>query len=214
MNIRQKNLTRILSKKYLENDEITFIDSKDLKGTQFSKDYINCYQQLGGIKDWPQIRVKGYLFENRKFAVVLDDQLHFNKYRLMTLRSLAYEDFKAFKLDRYRILCKKFANECLKSGSAANWTDPTSENLFGASQSSGDLGLKGSSGWKYRAFCDFTEDVYSLHAKVKLLRVSIYDEILINHKLIKIGDILVNPKKEQEEFLLKYLDRRILNLYA
>jgi len=215
LTIRSKNLREILAGKYLENDQVTFIETKKLKDSSAEEEIFSRYEQLGGILDWPDMRIYGYYYESSKFVMELDEQMHFNKYRLLTLRSSIYDRMPGIKADKYRIYCKKHEKECMKSGASPDqWSHVTAEKYFGSSESPGDLGLRGSAGWKYRAFCDFVKDIYAFHFKVKLLRVAIWDEILINKQLIKIGELLLNPTEENKSHILKYLERRIINLYA
>ncbi len=212
--LKEKNLKSILSLKYLENDNITFIETKKLISTPFEKELINVLELLAGRKELPETRINGYFFESRKFALEYDDQLSYNRYRLKTFRSDIYQNFPGIKLDKVRNYCNKYEKECLKSGSAPGlWTNPEAENLFGKAEQPGDFGLNGASGWKLRAYQDFLKDIYSRFSKVRLLRISCWDEILINKQLHKIGDLLNNPSEKTAEHILKFIERRVINLY-
>lgn len=216
MTIRAQNLKKILETKFLENDNITFINSAEILDSNFyNQEFLNIYNKLDGIINKPKIRLNGYFFEHKKFTLELDEVLHFNRYRLATLRSNIYNNFPGIKVDKYRVYCKKQEKECLKSGSREGaWTNSKAEKYFGPSESPGDLGLNGSTGWKYRAFCDYLKDIYACHKNIKLLRLSVWDEMMINKRLVKVGDFLLKPDKAGTEMFLKYLDRRIINLYA
>lgn len=215
MNIREKNLIKILSLKYLENDNITFIDSKDIKPGPFRDRYNEAYHALGAKGMAPEMSLKGYLFENTKFVLELDDRLTYNRYRLKTLRSDIYDSFPGINVERHRIYCNKFENECLKAGSAKGiWTNPESEAVFGKSEQPGDFGLNGSSGWKRMAMENFLKDLYARYKKLRLLRISVWDEILINKQLVKLVDLLSNPDKKTVEHILNHIERRVINLFS
>ncbi len=215
MSIKSSNFLSVLSSKYIPTDSPTFIDSNKLKGTKYEKLFLETYESLGGQEEYPVVTQKGYFFETIKFAIAFDEQLNFNKYRIKTLRSSIYQSFLGIKLEKYRSFCKKYERECLKSGiTRENWSSITSEHHFGKSEAPGDLGLNGSSGWKYRAFQNFLEDIYAQQSSTKLLRVSIWDEVMINKQICKIGDLLTTPSKETAEHILKYVERRVINLFA
>lgn len=215
MTIKEKNLLNILQTRYLENVNVTFVESKNLRDTKEEEDLLDVYQSLGGIMKYPEVRLNGYFFETSKFALELDGQLSFNRYRLKTLRSPIYQKFLGVKPEKYRSHCKKYENECIKSGTTSEiWNNKKAEALFGESEKAGDLGLNGSAGWKLKAFEDFLKDIYSKYAKIKLLRISVWDEVLINGQLKKLGDLLNTPDKKTSEFLLKFIERRVINLFA
>lgn len=173
------------------------------------------YESLGGIGARPCIEIKGYQMTFGKFVVELDDQLHFNKYRLITLRNDIYEQLHGIDVNKFRMYCRKFEKECLKSGTSKGiWTNNQAEKCFGPAETPGDLGLNGASGWKLFAYQQFVKDLFAARHKVRLLRLSIWDEIMFNRQLIKLNDLLLNPGKEEAELLLKFIERKIIRLYA
>lgn len=215
MTIRQKNLRKILSTKYLENNTITFIDSKDLVKTSFHKYYQEAFELLGGHGAAPDISLKGYFFENVKFSLELDELLFFNRYRLKTLRSEIYNSFPGIKADMQRIYCNKYEKECQKVGSTRQvWTSHQAEKIFGRSEDPGDFGLNGSAGWKLTALENTLKDIYAKYKKIRLLRIAVWDEIMVNKQLVKIGDLLTNPDQKAAEHLLHHIERRVINLFA
>jgi len=215
VNIKEKNLLKILRSSHLESPQVTFIDGKDLIGRSEETKLKEVYHTLGGILEYPDIKLKGYFFETTKFVLEFDDQLSFNRYRIKTLRSDIYENFPGIKLEKFRNCCKKYERECLKSGTATElWTHQEAESLFGRAEKPGDLGLNGSPGWKLRALQDYLKDLYAKYAKKRILRLSVWDEILINGQLKKVGDILKNPDTKSGEFILKFIERRVINLFA
>lgn len=215
MNIRQRNLKKILATQYLENENITFIESNDLAGTEYHKQYQEVFESLGGQRSAPALSIKGYFFETKKFCLELDDQTTFNRYRLKTFRSSIYGSFPGVKAEKHRIYCNKFEKECLKAGLARGiWTNRVAEHIFGKSEDPGDFGLNGSAGWKLIALENYLKDVYARYKKIRLLRITVWDEIMINKQLVKIGDLLTNPDEKAASHLLAHTERRVINLFS
>ncbi len=214
--IRQQNLYKVLTGKYIPADTMSErFSTYELKNTSGIKQLKEAYQELNGTKDIIDIRFNEKLMEFGRFSVILDNQLHFNKYRIITLRSLFYETTHSFSLTKYRNYCRKYEHECLKSGvSYPYWTNPDAEYHFGQSQVNGDLGLNGSSGWKFTALKDMALDLIARQRKIRLLRLSVWDELMIDKKLVRLNELLVNPDNNASEAILKFAERKIIMLYA
>jgi hypothetical protein len=104
--------------------------------------------------------------------------------------------------------------ECLKAGTSnPSWTNDEAERHFGTSQNNGDLGLNGSSGWKLTAFKDFTIDLIARQRKIRLLRISVWDDLMINQRLKKLNELLMSPGKTTD-LILKIIERKAIGLYA
>jgi hypothetical protein len=168
------------------------------------------FSSLGGVaSDLPYHPAEWDLeFEN--FVVKLDEEKSFNRYRANTLRSSFYSNVHFFNLENYKRYCRQFEGECLKAARSRNfWSDTESEMFFGRSEEPGELSLKGSSKWKMRAFADYLEDIQSKISKINLIRVCIYDNLMINSKLIKLDQLLMSRNPGNEKYILNYLLRRI-----
>ncbi len=215
-NIREENLHKIMLSKFLPSEALNrSFDTKELKGSFSEKLFLETYKSLGGSEDFPLIKFNIPFMEFGRFCVLLDESIHFNRYRAKTLRSSFYENLASFPLMKYRSACRKYEVECLKSGtSKPAWTNYEAELHFGSSQNSGDLGLSGSSGWKLTAFKDFITDLMARQKKIRLLRISVWDDLMISKRLKKFNDILMSPGKSETESILKYVDRKIVGLYA
>ena len=182
-----------------------------IKESPYKNEVIDCYKNLGGQFQEPFIKANNWeiVLEN-EVIILLDDTLHFNRYRLQTLRSEIYSNMPDFPLEPYRNFCRKNESECIKSGLAGNnWTFPFAEKQFGKAEEKGDFAKNGAPAWKLRAFSDFLQDVSSLILKKKLLRLSVYQQLMINRQLYKIGDILMAGSPEQNKSLQNYIDRKI-----
>ncbi len=215
-NIREENLHNILLSKYLPSEELNrSFDTMDLKGSFSEKIFLETYKSLEVRETFPMINFNVSFMEFGRFCVLLDESIHFNRYRAKTLRSSFYENLTSFPLMKYRSACRKYEVECLKSGtSKPAWTNYEAEIHFGSSQNSGDLGLNGSSGWKLTAFKDFIIDLMARQKKIRLLRISVWEDLMINKRLKKFNEMLMSPGKAETELILKYVDRKVVGLYA
>ena len=215
-NIREENLHKILLSKYIPATDLNYnFSTWELKGTFFERAFLEIYESLGGKDTYPEIKFIVPFMEFGRFCVLLDDQIRFNRYRAKTLRSSFYENIASFPLMKYRSYSRKYEVECLKSGTSyPAWTNKEAEHHFGQSQINGDLGLNGSSGWKLIAFIDFAIDLIARQKKIRLLRISVWDDILIHKKLMKFNDLLMSRGDAETELILKFIERKIIGLYV
>ena len=216
MNLKTRNLSKILTQKYAPSETLpSTFNTSMFKGGLLSKTVLDVYRELGGKQNFPSMNIETFPLEFGKFCVILDDQLHFNRYRQTTLQSDIYEKMPFFPLENYKMYCRRFEKECLKSGvKPMLWTNPEAEKLFGSSEESGDLGMRGSSGWKLTAFIDFMQDVYAKQKSIRLLRLSVWDELMVDGRLVKLNDFLMSPNSKDGDILLNFAERKVINLYA
>lgn len=216
MNLKTRNLHKILTQKYLPAETLPkSINTSIFKNGIFSENILSVYRELGGKQHFPTMDIETFPMEFGKFCVVLDDQMHFNHYRLITLRAAFYENAPNFPLENYKLYCRRYEKECLKSGiKPMIWSNPEAEKHFGPSLDPGDLGLQGSSGWKLTAFKDFMQDIYARHKKIRLLRLSVWDELMVNKQLVRLNDFLMTPASKDNEIFLNFAERKVINLYA
>ena len=214
--IRVQNLHKILLSKFLPSEELNrTLKTSEILSSFDKNDFLEVYKVLGGKVENPEIIFSIPLMEFGRFCVLLDEPLHFNRYRSKTLRSPFYENISSFPLMKYRTYCRKYEVECLKVGtSKPYWTNDEAERHFGLSQRSGDLGLAGSSGWKMNALKDFAIDMIARHRKIRLLRISVWDDLMVNKKLQKFNELLISPGPVEYEQILKYVERKVVALYA
>ncbi len=206
----------IIGQKYVPSDALpTTISTTDMYNKGWGRQIEQTCESLSALDHKPALRFEAYSHQFGRFCVLLDEQLHFNRYRLSTLRSAFYENSASFPLQKYKLYCGKHEKECLKSGMKNPiWTNTKAEELFGESQENGDLGIRGSSGWKLTALKDFIIDVHAHYNKIRLLRLAVWDEIMIDKRLIKLNDLLLNPGEKEADYLLKFIERKVIGLYS
>lgn len=213
MSVKLKNLSSVLlNSENLKPAKIEkpIISWKHLEKSVLKDEVLRIYRELGGLNEIPTIQVKGYDIELENTIIMLDDEEHFNRYRSITLRSDIYSQYTGFQVEKYRSYCRTYERDCLKSCSyGKEWEDLQSVKEFGKAGEKGDLFYEGSPVWKFRAFQDFLVDISSLIFKFSLVRVSVWDNLLINNKMYKINDILLTSNADLRKALLKNLERKI-----
>jgi hypothetical protein len=141
------------------------------------KQVIDLYRALGGIHPDPPLTTGSW---DSAYAgnlmVELDESAHFNRYRVTTLEPAwaqhlpwhgAYAEFSV-----------QFEDVCLKErGWGGYWTNTSTERLFGPPGPQRSLDGAGSPRWKQRALYDAMRDIAALHGIVRLVRLSVYDEL-------------------------------------
>lgn len=156
-------------------------DKDKIKNSKHGSEIAKVYHDLGGIlNNYPSnvgrkwdIRINGLILE-------LDEEQHFNQYRLQTLNSTAYID-TPFLLEEYRRYCMEHEDRCIGRASHGNyWKNDSTERQFGLSAPARDLTGNGSSRWKQRAFYDYYKDIGCNICGIILIRIPIYIPEYIN----------------------------------
>lgn len=175
-------------------------DSNILRNSPYYREIENVYKLLGGIQNEAPLKPGKFDIFTREALIELDEENHFNRYRLITLESDVYNNIQGVDLIQYKKYCRTRESKCRKDG--GYWTNPSAEKQFGVSDSNGEFTTNGSSRWKQRAFYDFLKDVYSLETGRRLIRIPIYE----TYNYHSIDDILSH---EDRMNLVNYLNKRI-----
>ena len=140
-------------------------------------DVVELYRALDGRSERPALRPGSWDLALASGAVVeLDEELHFNRYRALTL-----EQPWAARLpwhEDYLAMCREHEQECLRAGSwGKRWTNPSCEAMFGPPGPVGDL-LAGAPRWKQRALYDAIKDAQAAAGGgPPLVRLSVHDSV-------------------------------------
>jgi hypothetical protein len=151
-----------------------------------------------------------FLYEHNKY-IILEPFYHFNKYRLICLRSDFYQEQPSnFDLLKFKSYCKTKIEEAIKSGLRTDiWHNEIGANIFGAAEDAGYFGGNGSSGWKYLALCNFLFDLYSQSKDMKLYRIAPYENIMVDGKLLTINNLFTRSEETYNSALQQYFIRNI-----
>ena len=109
---------------------------------------------LGGRDESPQLRPGSWdLAFDGELLIELDEELHFNRYRSVTLRR-DWTTALPWRNDYLRY-CRDREVDCLAAGSwGKRWSNPSCEAMFGPGDPSGVFRQGGAPRWKQRALYD------------------------------------------------------------
>ncbi|MBW3468066.1 DUF7255 family protein [Arthrospiribacter ruber] len=169
------------------------------------------FESLNGTGKLPVLEALKFDFKINRFVFIYDDEIHFNRYRLNTLKTGIYDAFSYPWLDAYKRLCRTYEKDCLKAGVQERiWNGPPLAGIvFGKSEENGDLSGNGSAGWKLNAYNDAQYDLISRLHGYKLIRIPQYETLMIGGGLKKLDDLLRNPKEEYQKGIVNWLLRKI-----
>lgn len=143
-----------------------------------AEELLGLYRRLGGALEAPVLRPGGWdLAFSENLVVELDEELHFNRYRAITLECSWAEDLPWTR--DYRIFCEQHEDACTSAGSwGKRWTNASCERMFGGAGVPRDLSGPGAPRWKQRALYDATKDAAaSVSSALRLARVSVHDRV-------------------------------------
>ena len=201
MGKREKKLRSIITENGIgirKNIDIPKLNKELFSGIP-REELLSVYRKLGGVNEECHFGGRWDIVTD-EYIIELDEELHFNDYRLTTLNSSLYNSLEKFPLKQYRVYCKKYKNSCLRAGAhLGKWTNPSSERMFGPAQQEGDLTGNGSPRWKQRAFYDFLKDISHMVTNIPVVRLSIYDVIACGGQKYALGYLLENGGTISEE---------------
>ncbi len=212
MGIQEDNIKTILKNAgYNITEGILPCPQKDdLLKSEFTDEFQKIYENLGGILESYPLNLGKWDFEVESIAVELDELLHFNRYRLVTLKSKLYKALPAFPMEEYREYCRRFEGECLKAGSyGGKWTNESCEEQFGKGSVPGVLTGAGAPRWKQRAFYDFAKDASLLVIGVPVARISVWDRLEIEDSIYSLGDILDDVNEAAAKPIYELIKSRV-----
>lgn len=140
-------------------------------------DVLNLYRSLGGQAAQPALRPGAWDLALVSGPVVeLDEELHFNRYRALTL-DRAWSARLPWR-DDYLAMCHAHEQECVRAGSwGKRWTNSSCEAMFGPAGSAGDLDA-GAPRWKQRALYDAIKDAQAAAGGGRsFVRLCVHDRV-------------------------------------
>lgn len=167
--------------------------------------------ELGGTGPLPLFEKLTFDFKLGRQLLVWDEELQFNRYRGLTLRSDLYEELQFPFVEGHKRLCRTYEKEALKMGMPQKiWEGPPlAKRIFGGSSDPGDFHGNGSAGWKLLAYNDLQIDLQTRIHGFKLLRLSPYETLMTGGSLKRLDQLLINPKEEQRAMIYAWLMRKL-----
>lgn len=166
---------------------------------------LRVYRSLGGTLDFPVLAPGDWDFAFADgFLVELDEDLHFNRYRALTLDVPWSPEVPWTRA--YRQHCLVGEDMCWKAGRlGGKWTSASTVGMFGAGGEPGELASGGSPRWKQRALYDAIKDAFAVHTgQHRLARLSIHDVITG----ISVNDLLHGKRTVPESAVHEFLGDR------
>lgn len=172
-------------------------------------DVSDVYRRVGGVLDDFELNLSSWDMQFEGIAVELDEYLHFNRYRLLTLESLLYSRLSGFPLEKYVEYCSVGENRCLSAGSyGGKWTSPSTEWQFGPAGTQGELEGAGAPRWRQRAFYDFVKDLSPELIDVKLVRIAVWDRVAEDDAERTVEEVLKSPSAASAEGIVELILER------
>ena len=180
----------------------------DEKGKGWLKEILS---ELMGNGSFPMLEKLKFDFKIGRQLILWDDELHFHRYRLTTLKSSLYEELNFPFLESYKRLCRTYEKESLKSGMPQRiWNGPAvATSIFGPASEPGDFSGNGASGWKLLAYNSAQIDLQTRIHGYKLIRLNPYETIMTGGSLKRLDQLLINPKEEQRAVIYNWLMRKL-----
>jgi hypothetical protein len=150
----QKELEHLLAKVgEVSHGTLPFPRPQDLVGWSGRGQVEDMFRSLGGITPDIPLNLRCWDSEFNGVAVELDEYLHFNEYRAVTLMSPIYDQLHKFPTQAYRSYCVDYRQRCLNAGAyGGKWSNKSCDSQFGVAAPPRDFSGTGSSRWKQRAF--------------------------------------------------------------
>lgn len=179
----------------------------DEKGKSWLADI---YEDLGGIGKLPMLEKLKIDFKINRNLFLYDEEIHFNRYRLITFKSDLYSELNFPFLATQKRLCRSYERECMKVGMQQRiWNgSPVAKHCFGDASEPGDFSGNGASGWKLTAYNDAQFDIQTRIHGYKLFRITPYETLMTGGSLKRLDQLLINPKEEQRAMLLHWFIRK------
>ncbi|UJP64196.1 DUF7255 family protein [Mongoliitalea daihaiensis] len=169
------------------------------------------FENLEGRGKMPVLEKLRFDFKIQRYVFLYDDEVHFNRYRLNSLKTDLYDTFTFDWVDSYKRLCRTYEKECLKAGIQDRiWNGPPiARKIFGEASEAGDLSGNGASGWKLNAYNDAQYDLLSRLHGYKLIRLPQYENLMLGGSLKKVDDLLLQPKEAFKIAMTNWIKRKI-----
>lgn len=163
---------------------------------------LGLYRRLGGEQEHPSFRPGTWDLTMDGLVIELDEELHFNRFRALTLDVPWAGDLPWAQ--EYRSFCREFEPRCLAAGKwGKRWTNPSTARMFSGGDP-GDLEA-GAPRWKQRAFYDAIKDAAAIsELGFRVARLSVYDRV----QGVVLEDVLAGAESVDRSALANHLEAR------
>ncbi len=211
--LKVKKLLEILTEQEIALDEGFVLETNPQLLDEKAKALLNeAYFLLGGEGECIALDRLKFDFKINRFLFIYDDAVHFNRYRLSSFKSDVYNIFTFAWVESYKRLCRTFEKDCLKAGTQERiWNGPPiAEQSFGQAEEPGDLSGNGASGWRLNAYNDVQYDLLTRLHGYKIIRIPMYENIMLGGSLKKIDQLLAQPKTAFHKPISSWILRKMV----
>lgn len=182
---------------------------RQVAASSYAEEVQRIYRRLGGVLSSFPLGLRPWDLEFNQIPLELDEYLHFNRYRAVTLESRVYQQLPTFPLEGYRAYSSAHEKKCLRAGGyGGKWSNRSCESQFGTAAAPKDLSRNGAPRWKQRAFYDFVKDLSPLITGVPVVRISVFDEVEVSGQTLTVEQILSVPIRSAAKALSKLIFKR------
>ena len=163
---------------------------------------LRIHTMLGGLSAAPTLRPGAWDLQTLDgFAIELDEEFHFTRYRASTLQQPALQHLPWTATH----LAHCAAYEAAAARGGGRWTSASTEKMFGPSGPVGVFGERGSARAKQRALYDAMKDIAASTGAVRLARISIYDRV----GKVTLGDVLNGKRAVSADAVREAVEARV-----
>ncbi len=116
---KENILKQVVLQEYGEKKHSKLTKSQLSLSPELYSEVKSMYKELGGTQEDPPLTFGPWDISTPEFIIELDEENHFNRYRLQTLNSNIYQSIKGFPLEAYKQFCKQYESRCRKFGGVA-----------------------------------------------------------------------------------------------
>ena len=155
--------------------------------------------QLLGVKGAILPEANPVETEVNSIAIALDEEVHFNRYRLLTLQSAVYAEPLICQLKRYKTYCQRVMGKT--SGKEREVVNSSPQNKPGGSVHQVQLALN-----------DFMQDMLPLVHYVPLLRLSVFDPVSTPAGIRTLSSLLEKDDQKEYALIAGFMEKKLAQL--
>lgn len=209
MGAREMALLNVLQRRHGPLIKVRRARMADLP-SHAQRELLHLYRCLGGVLDSPILAPGDWDFAFADGLLVeLDEDLHFNRYRALTLDTTLSPELPWTAA--YQQHCLYGEEMCWKAGRlGGKWTSAPTVRMFGTGSAPGVLTSGGSPRWKQRALYDAVKDAFAIHNdQHRLARISIHDIVAG----VSVNDYLRAKRGVSESAVHEFLAARTTTIH-
>ena len=155
--------------------------------------------RLLGVKDTIPPEASPVGTEVNSIAIALDEEAHFNQYRLLTLNSSLYAEPLVCQLKRYKTYCQREMGKVSRQGRGIQKDPPQCE-------------FKGSYRQVQLALNDFMQDMLPLVHYVPLLRLSVFDPVSTPAGFRTLSSLMEKDDPKEYPLIAGFMEEKLTQL--